>query len=76
MRLWSFPVECAGVAQLVRASACHAEGRGFKSRHSRHFYGALPFTRLLTFSLNDVILTIPGKGVFAFARQFARIVSV
>ena len=25
-----------GVAQLVRASACHAEGRGFKSRHSRH----------------------------------------
>ena len=25
----------AGVAQLVRASACHAEGRGFESRHSR-----------------------------------------
>ncbi len=25
-----------GVAQLVRASACHAEGREFKSRHSRH----------------------------------------
>ncbi len=25
----------AGVAQLVRASACHAEGRGFKSRLSR-----------------------------------------
>jgi hypothetical protein len=25
----------AGVAQLVRASACHAEGRGFKSHHSR-----------------------------------------
>ncbi len=24
-----------GVAQLVRASACHAEGRGFESRHSR-----------------------------------------
>ena len=26
----------AGVAQLVRASACHAEGRGFEPRHSRH----------------------------------------
>gem|GEM_PF-6850612 len=25
-----------GVAQLVRASACHAEGRGFESHHSRH----------------------------------------
>ena len=25
-----------GVAQLVRAIACHAIGRGFESRHSRH----------------------------------------
>ena len=26
-----------GVVKLVITSACHAEGRGFESRHSRHF---------------------------------------
>src|SRR5262249_16919938 len=29
-----------GVAQLVRASACHAEGRGFEPRRSRHCFQA------------------------------------
>ena len=28
-------IRFGGVAQLVRASACHAEGRGFEPRHSR-----------------------------------------
>ena len=32
------PTKNGGVAQLVRAIACHAIGRGFESRHSRHFY--------------------------------------
>ena len=29
-------IRFGGVAQLVRASACHAEGREFEPRHSRH----------------------------------------
>jgi hypothetical protein len=32
----------AGVVQLVRTSACHAEGRGVESRRSRHLMSGLP----------------------------------
>src|SRR5690606_4635311 len=30
--------QCAGVAQSVRVPACHAGGRGFEPRHSRHSF--------------------------------------
>lgn len=39
----SYYFYCAGgVVQLVRTSACHAEGREFESRRSRHKYQGRP----------------------------------
>jgi hypothetical protein len=46
--LWCTVSRCilGGVAQLVRASACHAEGCGFEPRRSRHFFLPVVFPPL------------------------------
>lgn len=41
-----------GVVQLVRTSACHAEGREFESRHSRHIKEPTVLSALFIFSLH------------------------
>ncbi len=45
-----------GVAQLVRAIACHAIGRGFESLHSRHKFIANRYQHLI--SKINVTLTV------------------
>lgn len=41
---------CAGVAQLVRVPACHAGGRGFEPRHSRHLFQGVSYRPLKSFN--------------------------
>ena len=43
-------IKSGGVAQLVRAIACHAIGRGFESLHSRHF-ACLPLIIIIKFTV-------------------------
>src|SRR6478609_11958081 len=66
-----------GVAQLVRASACHAEGRGFESRHSRHsqlrlflfqWLGAKFVSPVLRF-VSQVFSPVPRRGGWQVHRE-------
>src|SRR3954466_13003514 len=55
----------AGVAQLVRAPACHAGGRGFKSRHSRHSLEWLVPGRYFQTSASNLVIKILAFGRLA-----------
>ena len=57
----------AVVAQLVRASACHAEGRGFKSLSLRHKSTSILINQNKSRKKN------PRKGIFACAVKEAKV---
>ena len=67
-----------GVAQLVRALACHARGRGFESRHSRHVFNNLALAAIGCFNLAGQRFQLSPAWPFRFrsgwsiARPFVR----
>ena len=60
------------VAQLVRASPCHGEGRGFESRRFRHRKASTFVEFFLWVNGNQFVLVrYPPSSVGARARIFA-----
>src|SRR3546814_12332108 len=52
----------AGVAQLVRVPACHAGGRGFEPRHSRHFLSLADGMAVAAWDFIALRKTVQGPG--------------
>ena len=70
-----FCLSDAGVAQLVRVPACHAGGREFKSRHSRHHL--LVFSGLLMVLVLDRVISSVGRALRLHrrCRQFESVIT-
>ena len=57
----SVPTICGGVAQLVRAPACHAGGRRFEPGHSRHTGQPIVIHRIFSDNLSPT--SAKKKGI-------------
>ncbi len=70
---YMFKAPCGGVAQLVRALACHARGRGFEPRHSRQQFNICAALAHLVEQLTcnqQVVGSNPTSGTILFLVRF------